>query len=446
MPKRFRSWSPDQQSLFPTSPRDWLNEDHLVYFLLDVVGQMDLSPFLERYKNSPCGQPPYHPRMMLTLLLYAYCTGVFSSRKIYKRCQEDVAFRVIVGEDIPDFRTISDFRKDNLEHMQALFVDVLSVCAETGLLKLGRIALDGSKIKANASRHKAMSYGRMQEKEEQLQNEIEELLARAQARDDEEDQQFGNHRGDELPDELARRESRLKKIKEARAALEEQAKQKAQEHVDRMEAEGRQPRTDPDKAVPQESDQRNFTDPDSKIMKMSNKGFDQCGNAQIIVEENQIILSADVTNQANDVKQVEPVLKQMESNLAAADVEEKPQEFLADAGYYSDSNVEFVQAHDLAPFIATGKFKHGESVPESPQGRIPKHLSAKERMGRKLRTKKGRATYSRRKVQVEPVFGQIKACQGFRQFLLRGLEKMQGEWTLVSLTHNLLKLFRFQTA
>ena len=226
MSKKFRNWAPDQAWLLPPSPRDWLNDNHLVYFLLDVVGEMDLGPFFERDKNSITGQPPFHPRMMVTLLLYSYCKGVFSSRKIQSRCAEDVAFRVIVGEDIPDFRTISDFRKDNLEHMQSLFVQTLQVCAEAGLVKLGRVALDGAKIKANASRHKAMSYDRMKQDEERLQREIAELMVQAEAADAADDEQFGDRHGDEIPDELARRESRLAKIREDREALEEADRQK----------------------------------------------------------------------------------------------------------------------------------------------------------------------------------------------------------------------------
>lgn len=214
--------------MLPPSPRDWLDDGHLVYFLLDVVGEMDLSPFFERYKNSITGQPPFHPRMMVTLLLlYAYCTGVFSSRKIQSRCRVDVAFRVIVGEDIPDFRTISDFRKNNLEHMQSLFVQTLMMCAQAGLVKLGRFALDGAKVKANASRHKAMSYDRMQEEEARLQQEIAELMAKADAADADDDEQFGDRHGEELPDELARRQSRLEKIRKAREALEAAAKRRA---------------------------------------------------------------------------------------------------------------------------------------------------------------------------------------------------------------------------
>ena len=445
MSKKFRKWAPDQTWLLPPSPREWLNQNHLVYFLLDVVDEMDLAPFFERYKNSITGQPPFHPRMMVTLLLYSYCKGVFSSRKIQSRCGEDVAFRVIVGEDIPDFRTISDFRKDNLKHMQSLFVQTLQVCAEAGLVKLGRVALDGAKVKANASRHKAMSYDRMLKDEERLQQEIADLMAQADAADAADDEQFGDRHGDEIPDELARRESRLAKIREARAALEAAAQQKAAEHAAKMESEGRDHRTDREKAVPKDKDQRNFTDPDSKIMKTSNKGFDQCGNAQIVTTEDQIIVAADVTNQANDVRQVEPMVEQLQSNVEAAELSGDVKDFLADAGYFSQSNTQAVTEAGMNPFIATQRLKHNEQIPECAKGRTPGDLTPKQLMARKLRTKKGKETYAKRKWMVEPVFGQIKACRGFRQFLLRSLEKMQGEWTLVCLTHNLLKAFNAET-
>jgi len=447
MSKRYRKWSPDQVWLFPPSPQDWLPENHLVYFLMDVTGQVDLSPIFAHYEKTPQGQPPYHPRMMLTLLLYSYCIGVHSSRKIMGRCHTDAAFRVIVGNDIPDFRTISDFRKTHLPVMNMLFVEVLRLCAEAGLVQVGRLALDGTKVKANASRHKAMSYDRMVKEEERLQKEIADLLEQAQQADEAEDKQHGkNCSGEEIPDELARRESRLKKIQEAKAALEEQAKEKARKHQEKLIAEGKKPRKDPEEAVPKDKDQRNFTDPESKIMKTSNKGFDQCGNAQAVANEQQIIVAADVTNQANDMRQVAPMLEQTQENLDAAGVEEKPKEFLADAGYFSEENVKTVEASGMNPFIATQRLKHNETIPDAPKGRTPKDLSSKQRMARKQRTKKGRETYSKRKWMIEPVFGQIKACRLFRNFSLRGLQQMKGEWTLVCLTHNLLKLAATATA
>ena len=445
MTRKFRKWTPDQNHLFPPSPRDWLPPNHLVYFLLDVCEQMDISPIIDDYDSEQGGQPPFHPRMMLVLLLYAYSVGVFSSRKIMQRCETDVAFRVIVGDDIPDFRRIAEFRKRHLQHMQLLFVEILSLCRAAGLLQVGRLALDGTKIKANASRHKAMSYDRMTSEEERLQKEIDALLKQAQASDEADDAEHGiDLRGDELPEALNRRETRLQKIREAKAALEEQARQKAAAHAAQLEAEGRTPRANPDEAVPQPKDQRNFTDPQSKIMKTSNKGFDQCGNAQAVVNEAQIIVSADVTDQANDSRQVEPMVAQTLENLEAVGVEENIGAFTADAGYFSEDNVTTLAANERIEeaYIATGRLKHHEQVPDAPQGRPPKDLTAKEKMARKLRTKQGRVEYSRRKAIVEPPFGQIKHCRGFRQFLLRGLEQMRGEWKLVCLTHKLLKLFR----
>jgi transposase len=444
MTRKFREWTPDQDYLFPPSPHDWLPQNHLVYFLLEVSEQIDISPIVADYDSIQGGQPPFHPRMMLVLLLYSYSVGVFSSRKIMARCETDVAFRVIVGEDIPDFRRIAEFRRRHLGQMQSLFLEVLALCREAGLLQVGRLALDGTKVKANASRHKAMSYDRMTAEEERLQQEIDELLAQAQAADEAEDEQHGAARGDELPEELARRETRLQKIREAKVALEEQARRKAAEHAAQLESAGRTPRNDPAEATPKPKDQRNFTDPESKIMKTSNKGFDQCGNAQAVANEDQIIVSADVTDQANDSRQVEPMVAQTLENLEAIGVQERIGVFTADAGYFSEANVQALAANERIDeaYIATGRLKHHERVPDAPQGRVPKDLTTKEKMARKLRTKKGRAEYARRKAIVEPPFGQIKHCRGFRQFLLRGLAQMQGEWKLVCLTHNLLKVFR----
>ena len=446
MSRTFREWNPDQSWLFPPSPQDWLPDGHLVYFLMDVSEQLDLSPIMKKYDSEKGGKPPYHPRMMLVLLLYSYCIGVFSSRKIVARCETDVAFRVIVGDNIPDFRTISEYRRRHLAEFQHLFVEVLRLCRESGLLKVGRLALDGTKIKANASRHKAMSYDRMLAEEKRLQAEIDELLKQAQAADDAEDAELGrDHRGDELPDELRRRESRLLKIREAKAALEQQARDKATAEAAIREAEGKPPaKTDPQDAVPDPKAQRNFTDPESKIMKTSSKGWDQCGNAQAVVNENQIIVAADVTDQANDVRQVQPMLDQTITNINQAGVTENIKAFTADAGYFSEANVEVLEQHERVDeaYIATGRLKHHERVAPAPTGRIPAGLSVKEKMARKLRTKKGRAEYARRKAMAEPPFGQIKHCRGFRQFLLRSMEKMKAEWNLVTLTHNLLKLFR----
>lgn len=439
MSKTYREWSPDQSYLLPPSPRDWLSETHLVYFLLDAVGEMNLQPIYEYYERGDRGQPPFHPRMTVTLLLYCYCTGTYSSRRIMSRCESDVSCRVIVGEDIPNFRTISDFRKIHLSALEGLFVEVLKLCRSAGLLKVGRLALDGTKVKANASRHKAMSYERMTDETKRLQQEIKALLAQAEAADEEEDRQHGrDRRDDELPQELARREERLKKIREAKRALEQEAREAA-------EARGAEPPSaSATTAKPDPKSQRNFTDPESKIMKVSNKGWDQCGNAQAVANEEQIIVSADVTDQANDKQQVQPMYEQTCENVKAAQGEvSKPNEFLADAGYYSEENVEFLEGKDVEAFVATGRLKHHEEL-AFPQGRPPSNLSTKQRMARKLRTKRGRETYSKRKGIIEPIFGQIKHARSFRQFLLRGLQKMRAEWRLICLTHNLLKLYRYQ--
>ena len=374
MSKTFRKWSPDQGWLLPPSPRDWLDDGHLVYFLLDVVGEMEsltvLRAVQELDHRAAAVSPTDDGHAAAVCLLHR----VFSSRKIQSRCRVDIAFRVIVGEDIPDFRTISDFRRNNLEHMESLFVQTLMVCAQAGLVKLGRVALDGAKVKANASRHKAMSYDRMQEEEARLQQEIAELMAKADAADADDDEQFGDRHGEELPDELARRQSRLEKIREAREALEAAAKQKAEDHIAKMETEGRNHRTDAEQAVPDDKAQRNFTDPESKIMKTSNKGYDQCGNAQAVATESQVIVAADVTDQANDVRQVEPMIEQMQSNIDAAELDGRVKEFIADAGYFSEGNVSAVESAGMDPFIATQRLKHNEEISDAAKGRVPDHL------------------------------------------------------------------------
>lgn len=448
MSKQFRPWNPDQSFLFPPAPRDWLPENHRVYFLLDVVPQMDLQPILLPYQAEERGQPPYHPTMLVTLLLYGYATGTFSSRRLMARCETDVAFRVIVGEDIPDFRTISDFRKRHLAALEGLFVDVLKLCAQAGLVKVGRIALDGSKVKANASRHKAMSYDYMLKEEQRLKEEIKSLLAQAAEADQAEDRTYGrDRRGDELPEELTRREGRLQKIREAKAALEAEARDQARAAEAERQREGKPPSgKDPEQAKPEPKAQYNFTDPDSHIMKVSNKGWDQCLNAEIAVNENQIIVAADVTDETNDKQQVRPMVEQAQQNVAAAGVTEKVKEMVADSGFYSEANVEYLEGEGIDPYIATERLKHHEGVPAAPRGRCPQGMTAKQRMARKLRTKRGRERYARRKAMVEPVFGQVKQARGFRQFSLRGRKKMRAEWRLVSLTHNLLKLWRHEQA
>lgn len=358
-----------------------------------------------------------------------------------------------MGDDVPNFRTISDFRKLHLAELQGLFVQVLKLCAEAGLVKVGMVSLDGSKVKANASRHKAMSYDYMQKEEARLQKEIAELLSKAQSADDAEDALHGpNARGDELPDELARRETRLTKIQEAKKALEEQAlaaaqaeeeRRRAEEESRRQAGEAVRPRKPVD-PTPDPKAQRNFTDPESKIMKVSNKGFDQCGNAQAVANEEQIILAADVTAQANDKRQVEPMVSQAQQNLESAGVQEKMGAMAADSGYYSEDNVSFLEKEKIDPYLATKRLKHHEQISSEALDGAAQDLTPKQKMARKLRTQQGRETYARRKGMIEPIFGQIKHVRGFRQFLLRGLEKMRAEWRMICLAHSLLKLFRSQ--
>jgi transposase len=444
MNKTYRDWSPNQAYMFPPSPQDWLPEDDLVYFILETVATLDLSSLFAHYERELRGQPPFHPRMMVALLLYCYATGTRSSRKIMRRCRTDVACRIIVGEDIPDFRTISDFRKTHLRQLEALFVEVLKLCALAGLVKVGTIALDGTKVKANASRHKAMSYDRMQEEEKRLQQEVARLLAEAEATDASEDAAHGADRsGEELPEELARRQSRLAKIQQAKAELEERARKEAAEEAARRQAEGKAPPTvAPADAVPDPKDQINFTDSESRIMKTPNKGWDQCGNAQAVANEAQIILAADVTDQANDKRQALPMMDQARENLDAAGVEDALGAGLMDTGYYSEANTTGLEQRGIDPYVATERLKHNEEIPVVPRGRIPKDLTAKQRMARKLRTKKGREKYAKRKGIIEPIFGQLKQVLGFRQFSLRGLVAMRGEWRLMCAVHNLLKLWR----
>ena len=453
MGKTYRPWNPNQQYLLPPSVQDWLPENDLVYFILDTVNELDIWAVTEKYEQEKRGFPPFHPRMMVALLLYSYCRGIFSSRKIMQACQERISFKVIVGDDIPNFRTISDFRKLHLKELQQLFVQILQLCQEAGLVKLGHIALDGTKIKANASRHKAMSYGRILKEEKRLTEEIKQSLEKAQAVDQQEDDKYGfDRRGDELPEELARRESRLKRIQKAKKALEAKARAAAEQACKQREQEDSKNGDKPKRGrkckavseVPADNKQYNFTDPESSIMKANNKGWDQCGNAQAAVDsKRQVIVACDVTSQSNDKQQFEPMLEQAQENVGQ---DKKVKLASADSGYYSESNVKFAEDEKIDAYIATKRTKHSDLAPKAPRGRPPKDLTVQEKMARKLRTKKGRETYSKRKSIVEPVFGQIKRARGFVQFSLRGIEKMRGEWAIVCLTHNLLKLFRAQYA
>ena len=423
MAKTFRPYEPDQLLLMPPALQDWVPEGHLARLVCDVVETLDLSAIEDSYEEER-GYPPYHPSMMVKLLVYGYCTGVYSSRRIAGKLQDSVAFRFLAAGNEPDFRTISDFRKRHGQALAGLFDQVLQMCREAGLVKLGRVAIDGTKIKANASKHKAMSYGRMKQKESETRRQVKELLQRAEQTDAAEDRLYGrDRRGDELPAELATREGRLKKIREAKTALEAEARRKA-------EAEGQ----DPKQAKPPDKRQHNFTDPESRIQKTSD-GFIQGYNAQLAVDDEfQIIVSQDVTATAPDVNELLPTVERIEDKLGS-----KPEQVLADAGYWSEENVRALEAQGIEPFIATKKMKHGPPQP-APRGRPPKDLTVRERMARKLRTKQGRTIYARRKVLAEPVIGQIKQARGFRQFLRRGVQKVRQEWALVCLAHNLCKL------
>ena len=430
MAKTYRPYSPDQMFLLPPSLKDWLPENHLVYFVSDVVDQLDLSKIESVYERDDRGQPPYNPRMMTKILVYSYCTGIFSSRKIQKRLIEDVAFRVLAAGNQPDFRTISDFGKIHLEALQGLFEQVLKLALTAGAIKLGRVALDGSKVKANASKHKAMSYKRMKDDEKNLRDEVKQLLTQAKVTDDEEDSRYGKDKvGDELPEELSRRETRLQKIKEAKRALEQRAREEAKKS-DKTE--------DTEKTVvPADKAQYNFTDPESRIMKGAD-GFVQAYNAQVVVEEScQLIVAQSVTQEANDKKQTILMVELIKKQSGQV-----PAQLLADSGYCSDENLTILENKPVDVYIATGRQKHGKRNQHCKPGPLPKDATRVEKMARKLQTKAGSDIYAARKSIVEPVFGQIKHARGFRQFLLRGIKKVKGEWALVCATHNILKMYR----
>ena len=432
MGKSYRPYYPDEELLLPPSLRDWLPENHLAYFVSDVADNLDLSGMDAVYGNEKRGQPPYDPLMMTKVLLYGYCVGVFSSRRIERRLVEDIAFRVLAAGNQPNFRTVSDFRKIHLGTLEGLFEQVLKIALEAGAMKVGRVAVDGTKVKANASKHKAMSYDRMQEKEKQLKAEVKQLLAQAEAADAAEDQQYGkDRRGDELPAELQRRETRIKKIQQAKRAVEQRARDKAV-------AEG----ADPKQATPKDKDQNNFTDPQSRIMKGAD-GIVQAYNAQAAVEPKlQLIVGQTVTQAANDKEQLMPMLATMEEQSG-----QRPDDVLADSGYCSEKNLEALDSEEnperrIDGYIATERQKHDEYKAPCPKGPLPKGATRVDRMRRKLKTKAGKAVYAARKAIVEPVFGQIKQARGFRQFLLRGIDKVRGEWSMVCLTHNILKMYR----
>lgn len=459
MPKSFRHYDPQQQLLFPPSLQDWVPEDHLARFISDVVDTLDLSAIYASYDaKDPRGTRPYHPAMLVKVLLYGYCTGVCSSRRIERATYDDVAFRFLSADQHPDHDSIAEFRKRHLKALSGLFLQVLQLCQRAGLVKLGHVALDGTKVKANASKHKAMSYDRMLKAEQQLKDEIQNLLRQAQNTDEHEDAKYGKgKRGDELPEELARRESRLKKIQEAKAALEQEAREKAERKAEEARAKNAEREKkrgtpegsrmgnphkvpDPAKAVPEPKAQRNFTDPDSRIMlDGATKGFVQAYNAQAAVDgSSQVIVAADVTQQAPDNGQLLPMVSLVKSNTGAW-----PEKVTADAGYFSEANVTASELEGVELFIPPNQRENSDAQAGG-YGR-PRNEAAVA-MRARLATDSGRDIYKLRKAIVEPVFGQTKDGRGFRRFMLRGIQKVQAEWNLICLGHNLLKLFRAHAA
>jgi len=451
MSKTYRAYNPDQQFLMPPSLRDWLPEDHLAYFVSDTIDEMDLSEIEAVYENSLRGNPPYHPGMMVKLLFYSYCTGVVSSRKVAIRLVEDVAFRVLAAGNRPDFRTISDFRKLHLPALKGLFTQVLVLCEKAGMVKLGHVALDGTKLKANASKHKAMSYGRMKEESARLESEIVKLLESAERADEDEDRELGEDvRGDELPEELAFRAGRLAKIRQAMDELEAEAKaESAKSRVDSESNESAdkpvskksgRPKKNP-VGVPDDKAQKNFTDPESKIMRSADKSYIQGYNAQAAVDsEYQVIVATMVTNQAADSPHTEAIVEKIEQIFGTL-----PDEMSLDAGYYSEANVEYLESKKIDAYVPPSRLKHREYRDAVAQP-ITEDSSIKDRMKSKVLTDEGRKKYGLRKETVEPVFGQIKECRGFRRFSMRGAEKCEDEWGFVCASHNLLKLFRHGAA
>ncbi|WP_454896374.1 IS1182 family transposase [Streptomyces halobius] len=463
MDKTFRAFDPHQVLLLPPSLNEWLPEDHLARFVADLVDEvLDFGPVLADYTEKR-GYPPYDPRLMLRLLIYGYTTGVRSSRAIERKCTDDVAFRFLAADQAPDFRSIARFRRRHLDALADLFTQSLHLAQKLGMVTMGRVALDGTKLEAGASRHKAMSYGRLVDKEERIEAETaaleaqaQALLADAQATDEAEDQMFGADGKDtDLPAELDRREKRLAKLQAARAQIEAEAADKARAHAQdkerrRQERGGisdEQAVTDAGdkaaaKARPKPKAQANFTDPDSRIMKNSDGAYIQAYNAQAVVDEkHQVITAADVTTNPSDVLNYTTMLDQSARNTGR-----HPKQTLVDAGYCSEANLNAARDRQLAcgtdTFMATGRLAHDEQVPPAPRGRIPANATLKERMARKLRTKPGKTAYSRRKAIVEPVFGQIMTCRNGRQLLLRGEDGARGEWRLLAACHNLRKIFR----
>lgn len=440
MGAQFAPYEPDQPLLLPPSLRDWLPEDHLCYFVSDTVDQLDISSITKCYRRAGSGNVAYHPRLMLKLLMFGYCMGVFSSRKLAKQIEENVAFRVLAAGQAPSHRSLSRFRKIHIEEFAALFAQVVQIATASGLAKMGTLAVDGTKVKANASKHKAMSYERMKTEEARLRAEIKALIQAATDEDALEDEQFGpDFRGDEVPEELKRREDRVETIRAAMARLEARKREEAAEAIaadaaaeEAAEKSGKKRKGAKRKhrlGTPKATDQENFTDPDSRIMKTSGGGFEQCYNAQTAVDgDHQIIVAAGITQSAADSAELIPMI-----DKAMRNTEKTPSCTLADAGYRSEKNFEELADRGVNAYVSLGKEgKHPKAIPvKKPETR---------KMQRKLATKRGRKLYAKRKHVVEPPFGWIKRGLGFRSFSLRGLVEVTGEWSLVCLAMNMKRM------
>lgn len=463
--KKYRAWQPQAYRQPAFRPDSRLPEHDLVFFLLDLIPQLDLEDFYASYEVETRGAPPFEPARLVCLLLYSYAVGVFSSREIPQACEGNLAFLAIVGEDRPDHRTISDFRKEHLERLASLEVQVLRLAALAGLVRLGNLSFDGSKFQGQASRHQAMSYGYRNKEEARLQEEIQARLRQAEQTDAPEDAVHGSRRGDELPQELNRREDRLAVIPAAMARLRQQARMEAEaeklrraEEATQRQRQGRKRRgkqPKPVSAEPEDKAQCSFSDPEWQMLPQSNKGWDYATNARIGVDgQGQILVAGYVTEAVNDKEQAVPLAEATRANLHQAGVE-LPKDETGQAkeipatlasGYYSDKAAAGRQERGFDPYLATGRQKHKQGkVPATSEG-LPAAATAKEKMQAKLLTPEGQKLDAKRKTRVEPVFGQIKGARGFRRFSLRGLLKITGEWSLVCLTDNLLKLWRHRRA
>ena len=444
MSKGFRQWKIDEVQLLPASVQDYVASDDLSHLIVGLVREsLDLSTIVGSYR-SVAGQPPFDPRLMTALLLHGYASGLYSSRRIARASVQRADFMMIVAGDAPDFRTISEFRRRHLKELAGLFVQVLRLAEQAGLVKLGHVALDGTKLKANASKHKAMSYSRMKKREAELAAEVDRWLSAAEATDREEDRCYGDRRGDEMPDWMADKQKRLEKLRQAKAELEAEAKaaaeteQKARAAAqDKRKPEGRR-RTGKlaaPKAEPDGKAQRNFTDPESRILK-TRDGFIQGYNAQAAVDgAHQIIVAQTLTDSSSDQAQLAPLLDGIRANLGR-----NPDEVSADAGYCSAANLRTLGRRRIAGYVATGRQKHGTACATAKKPAAPGSLIAK--MTAKLKRAGYRSRYRLRKQIVEPVFGQIKQARGFRQFLLRSIDKVRHEWALICTAHNLNKIAR----